>query len=184
VPQAGDSDDMEALVRQFFGGQFPNGDDDDDDAGYEPVPPATPQSGSTGGSTGAGAGTTAGGAGAGTAAGGAGAGTATGGAGTGTTTNGAGTGACDSAEVAGPVVRTEWGPVQVAARVSNGRVCAVRTIMTPDGDRKSVMINARAVPRLEQNVVAAGDASFDGVSGATVTSEGYRQSLQSILDGA
>ena len=90
----------------------------------------------------------------------------------------------DAAEVTGPVVRTEWGPVQVAATVSNGRVCAVRTIMTPDGDRKSVMINARAVPALEAQVLAAGNASFDGVSGATVTSDGYRSSLQAILDAS
>ena len=90
----------------------------------------------------------------------------------------------DAAEVTGPIVRTEWGPVQVAATVSNGRVCAVRTIVTPDGDRKSVMINARAVPALEAQVLAAGNASFDGVSGATVTSDGYRSSLQAILDAS
>ena len=82
------------------------------------------------------------------------------------------------------MANTQWGPVQVAATVVNGKVCAVRTIQTPDGDRKSVMINARAVPVLEKQVIAAGDASFDGVSGATVTSEGYRRSLQAILDRA
>lgn len=92
--------------------------------------------------------------------------------------------ACDAAEIVGPVVRTEWGPVQVAAKVANGKVCAVRTIQTPDGDRKSVMINARAVPVLEQQVLAAGSANIDGVSGATVTTVGYQTSLQAILDGA
>jgi hypothetical protein len=91
-------------------------------------------------------------------------------------------GACTVPEVTGPIVQTEWGLVQVAAQVTDGRVCAVRTIMTPDGDRKSVSINARAVPELEAAVVAAGDASFDNISGATVTSDGYRESLQSIID--
>ena len=95
-----------------------------------------------------------------------------------------GTTACDSAEIVGPVVRTEWGPVQVAAKVTNGKICAVRTIQTPDGDRKSVMINAQAVPVLEQQVLAAGSANIDGVSGATVTTVGYQTSLQAILDGA
>ncbi|MDQ1248280.1 MAG: hypothetical protein QG597_2652 [Actinomycetota bacterium] len=90
---------------------------------------------------------------------------------------------CDSQEIVGPVVRTEWGPVQVAAKVSGGRVCAVRTIQTPDGDRKSIMINTRAVPVLEQQVLAAGNAQIDGVSGATVTTVGYTTSLQAILDG-
>ena len=46
------------------------------------------------------------------------------------------------------------------------------------------MINARAVPALEAQVLAAGNASFDGVSGATVTSDGYRSSLQAILDAS
>ncbi|MCB0915308.1 MAG: FMN-binding protein [Actinobacteria bacterium] len=105
-------------------------------------------------------------------------------AGTGSGMSGSSGGACSAAEVTGPVVRTEWGPVQVAAQVANGRVCGIRTLTTPDGDRKSVMINARAVPALEQQVLAAGDASFQGVSGATVTTEGYRSSLQAILDGA
>lgn len=91
---------------------------------------------------------------------------------------------CDVQESIGPTVQTEWGPVQVAAKVSNGRVCAIRTLQTPDGDRKSVRINAEAVPYLEQSVLAAGNASFDGVSGATVTTEGYRTSLQAILDRA
>ena len=107
--------------------------------------------------------------------------------GTGSTTGGTasqGTGTCTATEVTGPVVRTEWGPVQVAAKVQNGQVCAVRTIQYPDGDRKSVSINARALPAIEQQVLAAGDASFDGVSGATVTTEGYRDSLQAILDQA
>lgn len=102
----------------------------------------------------------------------------------GTVSGGQGTGTCTAAEVTGPVARTEWGPVQVAAKVQNGRVCSVRTIQYPDGDRKSVSINARALPAIEQQVLAVGDASFDGVSGATVTTEGYRDSLQAILDQA
>lgn len=91
-------------------------------------------------------------------------------------------GSCSGAEVSGPIVQTEWGLVQVAAQVSNGRVCAVRTIMTPDGDRKSISINARVVPELEAAVLASGDANFDNISGATVTSDGYRESLQAIID--
>lgn len=91
-------------------------------------------------------------------------------------------GSCSGAEVSGPIVQTEWGLVQVAAQVGNGRVCTVRTIMTPDGDRKSISINARAVPELEAAVLASGDANFDNISGATVTSDGYRESLQAIID--
>ena len=45
------------------------------------------------------------------------------------------------------------------------------------------MINQYALPILHDRAVKAA-ASFDGVTGATVTSEGYRASLQAILDGA
>lgn len=96
-------------------------------------------------------------------------------------TNSAG---CTAAEITGRTVRTEWGPVQVAARVNNGRVCEVRVLTYPDGDRKSVSINARALPALERQVLTAGNAQIDGISGATVTSDGYRASLQSVLDQA
>ncbi|MGW7819466.1 FMN-binding protein [Streptomyces puniciscabiei] len=41
-----------------------------------------------------------------------------------------------------------------------------------------------AVPRLNQEAVTAGNAHIDAVSGATYTSTGYQQSLQSALDQA
>lgn len=89
---------------------------------------------------------------------------------------------CDTAEeVTGPVVQTEWGPVQVAAKVVDGRVCQARAVVYPDGDRKSVFINQQALPIINARAAEQG-VEFDAVSGATVTSEGYRQSLQALLD--
>jgi uncharacterized protein with FMN-binding domain len=41
-----------------------------------------------------------------------------------------------------------------------------------------------AVPRLNQEAVSAQSANIDAVSGATYTSTGYKQSLQSALDKA
>lgn len=87
-------------------------------------------------------------------------------------------------EITGPVANTQWGPVQVAATIANGKVCAVRTLQYPDGDRKSASINARAVPMLEAQAEAAGSANIDGVSGATFTSMGYVTSLQGAIDRA
>ncbi|MFD8536708.1 FMN-binding protein, partial [Streptomyces rubrogriseus] len=43
---------------------------------------------------------------------------------------------------------------------------------------------ADAVPRLNRAAVTAGTADIDAVSGATYTSAGYKQSLQSALDRA
>ena len=97
---------------------------------------------------------------------------------------GSSSGSCDGQEVTGPVVSTQFGPVQVAAKVSSGKVCAVRTLEYPNMDHESVQINSQAIPMLDQMALESGDANFAGVSGATYTTDGYRQSLQAILDQA
>jgi uncharacterized protein with FMN-binding domain len=74
--------------------------------------------------------------------------------------------------------------VQVAAVISQGRICDVRAVVVPSSHTRSTAINSRAVPVLRQRVLAAQSAAFDTVSGATVTSEGYRASLQAILNAA
>ncbi len=43
------------------------------------------------------------------------------------------------------------------------------------------MINSRAIPYLDAQAAEVG-VEFDSVSGATYTSEAYRESMQSILD--
>ncbi len=88
------------------------------------------------------------------------------------------------ARVTGPVVGTQWGPVQVQLRVSNGRVTAADAIQYPSGNDTDAQINSYAIPVLNQEVVAAQSAQIDAVSGATVTSEGYLQSLQAAIDAA
>jgi uncharacterized protein with FMN-binding domain len=45
-------------------------------------------------------------------------------------------------------------------------------------------INGYAVPILAQEVVAAQSAQIDSVSDATITSNGYRTSLQAAIDSA
>ena len=90
--------------------------------------------------------------------------------------------ACGKDET-GPTVQTRWGPVQVEALVStDGKVCDVQALQSPSGARRSIAINAEALPILHDRAVQSGTA-FDAVSGATITSEGYRSSLQAIVDG-
>jgi uncharacterized protein with FMN-binding domain len=94
-----------------------------------------------------------------------------------------GSAACSN-DVVGPTVNTRWGPVQVEALLSSdGRVCDIQALQSPASERQSISINQRALPILHDRAVASA-ASFDGVTGATITSEGYRASLQAILDGA
>jgi uncharacterized protein with FMN-binding domain len=93
------------------------------------------------------------------------------------------TATCDSGdEVTGDSVMTQWGPVQVSATVAGGQVCEVHAVSWPSNDGKSQMINAYAIPQLDQMATASGGTQLDYVSGATYTSNAYAQSLQSILD--
>jgi uncharacterized protein with FMN-binding domain len=90
---------------------------------------------------------------------------------------------CESASVeAGEPSFTQWGPVQVELEVApDGTICAAQAIAYPHSDRRSSLINSSAIPYLNAAAVAEG-VSFDAVSGATYTSEAYRESMQSILD--
>ena len=82
----------------------------------------------------------------------------------------------------GDPAMTPWGPVRVQMEVaSDGTVCSVRAIAYPDSDRKSSQINARAIPILDSQAAQQG-VEFDALSGATYTSEAYRESMQSVLD--
>jgi uncharacterized protein with FMN-binding domain len=54
----------------------------------------------------------------------------------------------------------------------------------PTDNGRDQEINAYALPILGQETVTAQDAHIDTVSGATVASDGYLQSLQAALDAA
>jgi uncharacterized protein with FMN-binding domain len=79
---------------------------------------------------------------------------------------------------------TRWGPVQVEITVTNGKITASKTTQVPNGNPRDQEINSYAVPVLDQETVQAQSAQIDAVSGATVTSDGYIQSLQSAIDQA
>lgn len=84
----------------------------------------------------------------------------------------------------GNSVSTRWGPVQVAVTVSGGKITQAEAVQYPQGNGRDLEINSYALPVLAQEVTQAQSAQIDAVSGATVTSDGYIQSLQSALDQA
>jgi uncharacterized protein with FMN-binding domain len=86
--------------------------------------------------------------------------------------------------VTGDAADTRWGPVQVQLTIAGGKVTAVSVVEYPDNNGKDQQINARALPILVKETIAAQSADIDMVSGATVTSDGYVESLQSALDKA
>jgi uncharacterized protein with FMN-binding domain len=89
-----------------------------------------------------------------------------------------------SGTVTGSVASTRWGPVQVELTIADGSITDVSVVQYPDSNGKDQQINARALPVLIQETLDAQNANIDMVSGATVTSEGYLESLQSALDQA
>lgn len=86
--------------------------------------------------------------------------------------------------VTGDTVQTRWGPVQVRITVKNGKITDVTAVQYPSDNPRDQQINAYAIPQLKSEALAAQSASIDTVSGASYTSDGYRQSLQSALDSA
>jgi uncharacterized protein with FMN-binding domain len=89
-----------------------------------------------------------------------------------------------SVVVNGSVAQTRWGPVQVQVHITGSRITDVKTLRVPSENRRDEEINSYAVPQLRAAVLAAQSANIDTVSGATVTSDGYVESLQAALDAA
>lgn len=89
-----------------------------------------------------------------------------------------------SGTYSGASVATRWGNVQVEITVENGVLVDATAVDYPWENRKDQEINSYAIPVLEAATVQTGSASIDAVSGATVTSLGYIESLQSALDQA
>lgn len=97
---------------------------------------------------------------------------------------GASTGGAANGTATGSVAQTRWGPVQVKITVSGGKITDVSAVQVPDNNHRDQEINDYAVPILRQEALAAQSARIDTVSGATVTSDGYRESLQAAIDAA
>ncbi len=84
--------------------------------------------------------------------------------------------------ITGTAVDTRYGPVQVKVTFSGTTITAVDTVQYPSESGRDVEINSQALPILQQETLSKQSAQIDTVSGATYTSEGYIQSLQSAID--
>jgi uncharacterized protein with FMN-binding domain len=96
----------------------------------------------------------------------------------------ASTGGYKDGTYTGPVVDVNWGYVQVQATVKSGKVSAVQFLQYPADRRTSQRINSVAVPALQQEAIQAQSANVNLITGATLTSEGFQQSLDAALGQA
>jgi uncharacterized protein with FMN-binding domain len=105
---------------------------------------------------------------------------------TGTSTGTAGTPAsplpAGARSVDGNVANTVYGPVQVQVVVQDQKITGVKILEQPSSTANDLQIGQFAFPKLISETLAAQSAHVDAVSGASYTSAGYIQSLQSALD--
>ena len=94
-----------------------------------------------------------------------------------------------------PGIAGRWGEIQVTIVVRKTtttnlttkkktvkrKITAVRVPLYPDHTDRSIFINQQALPVLIQETMRAQGSGIDLVSGATDTSEGFQQSLQSAI---
>jgi uncharacterized protein with FMN-binding domain len=82
----------------------------------------------------------------------------------------------------GAAVNYNYGILAVSATVQGTRLTNVTIASIDDGGNfRSESIDQQAVPVLEQEALQAQSANIQGVSGASYTSAGFEQSLQSAL---
>jgi uncharacterized protein with FMN-binding domain len=86
--------------------------------------------------------------------------------------------------ITGDAAQTRYGPVQLAVTFSGKKITQIQVLEYPTETGRDQEINSYAIPQLNQQAMSAQSANIDGVSGATYTSEGYQQSLQSAIDKA
>lgn len=84
----------------------------------------------------------------------------------------------------GPVTNAYYGNVQVQVVIQNGKIVNVQFLDYPHDRRTSQMINAQAMPWLTQEAIQAQSANINIISGATLTSEAFANSLQAALSSA
>src|SRR5689334_22581322 len=86
--------------------------------------------------------------------------------------------------VTGTVANTQYGPMQVQITLAGTKITKATVLQRTNDGAESDEIDGNAIPKLTSETLVAQSAHIDAVSGATYTSSGYVQSLQSALDRA
>jgi uncharacterized protein with FMN-binding domain len=84
----------------------------------------------------------------------------------------------------GPESNAYYGLVQVQVVIQNGKIADVQFLDYPHDRRTSQEINTQVMPWLKQEAIQAQSANVNIISGATLTSEAFANSLQSALNSA
>jgi uncharacterized protein with FMN-binding domain len=88
----------------------------------------------------------------------------------------------DETAITGHVANTVYGPVQVQLIVRSNKIVKVAILQQPTNTIHDIQIGQFAFPQLISETLSKQSAKIDAVSGASYTSAGYIQSLQSAVD--
>jgi uncharacterized protein with FMN-binding domain len=94
------------------------------------------------------------------------------------------TGTAGGRTLTGAVSNTPYGPMQVQVTLEGKKITGVKVLQQTNTGIMSQQIDANSIPQLTKETLTAQSARIDTVSGATSTSAGYINSLQSALDRA
>jgi len=84
----------------------------------------------------------------------------------------------------------KWGPLQIAVKISKVpgskkfKILAVTWPIWPQHTSRSVFINEKALPLLQQQVLQLQSAKIESISGATNVTDSFVRSLQAALVAA
>jgi uncharacterized protein with FMN-binding domain len=84
--------------------------------------------------------------------------------------------------VNGNAANTAYGPVQIQLIEKDRKIVKVAVLVQPQNTLHDIQIGAMAFPKLISETLTTQSGKIDAVSGASYTSAGYIQSLQSALD--
>ncbi len=84
--------------------------------------------------------------------------------------------------ITGAAANTVYGPVQIQLIVRDNKIIKISILEQPDRTIHDLQIGQYAFPQLISETLSAQSAKIDAVSGASYTSAGYIQWLQSALD--
>jgi uncharacterized protein with FMN-binding domain len=84
-------------------------------------------------------------------------------------------------EFTGQAANTIWGAVQVKVFIRDGSITDVQFLQYPSHRRRSAAISGWAMPMLKSEAIHAQSARVDLVAQASITAEGFQQSLGSAL---
>jgi uncharacterized protein with FMN-binding domain len=84
----------------------------------------------------------------------------------------------------GSAANAYYGTLQVKAVIQNGKITDVQFLQSPHDQQESIEVNQDAMPKLKQEAIQSQSSNVDIITGATQSSQAFKESLASALTQA